>query len=370
MREWLSWIRRQTSERIVPGIPEGIGNAIGAAIVTAVLSLFGGLVYWLWQSDWSWLFDDSQVTNSLSQGDAYLDTGRYGLALDDYEEALKRDPDNTAAAFGRDKARLFADMGPGFDAEATGTALRAMAGNHPKDAHLQVMLGRLAAAKGDTERARDHYERALVLDPKVAQAWFALGVLEHDAGHLAAARKCYERAVELAPDHRQYVTNLAGMLLDQGDYQAALARYEGLLAVAPRLFLARLDAGNAARLAGRLDQARFHHERLARHFSDPDVRQEGDNAAQWLFAYPGGPVTMDAPDTKRRYGLLTVALTHWLSGDEAGARHALEGALALADPDGRVWAVIGGDLDRLETAQPQWKERIAAYREKGSGLDP
>ncbi|WP_133511368.1 tetratricopeptide repeat protein [Candidatus Thiosymbion oneisti] len=360
MRKWSPWIR-QALAKIVSGIAEGIGNKIGTTIVGAVLLLFGALGYWLWQSDW-WRPSNGPITTLLSQGDAYLGTGRYGLALAAYEAALERDSDNAAANFGRDKARIFAAMGPDFDAEAAGTALRAMAGNHPDDAQLQVMLGRLAAARGATKRARSHYERALELDPEVAQAWFALGVLEHDAGDLAAAREHYERAVKLAPDQRQYITNLAGVLLDQGDYQAALARYEDLLAVAPRLLLARLDGGNAARLAGRLDLARSYHGQLYRHLSQPGVFQEGDNAAQWVFAHPQGPLTMDASDTKRRYALLAVALTRWLTGDRAGARRAVDEARALADPDGRVWATIEQDLSRLERARPEWRDRIAAYR--------
>ncbi len=356
MHEWLLKIRRALP-KVTTGIAEGIGNAIGAGIVTLVVSLFAGIGYW-----WSQGSDSPEVTDLLTRGDAYLDTGRYDLALKTYEAALKLAPNNAAASFGQQKARLFAGMGPGFDAEAARTALRAMAENHPKDAHLRVMLGRLAAAGRDSERARSHYEGALALDPELAQAWFALGILDQEAGRLEEARKRYERAVELAPDHRQYVTNLTGLFLDQGDYQATLTRYEGLLAVAPRLLLARLDAGNAARLAGELDRAAWHHERLAQDLSRSGVFQQGDNAAQWVFDLPQGSVTMDAPDTKRLYALLAIALTRWLNGDQTGARHAADTAKALPELS-RGLAVIEQDLRRLETVRPEWKERIAAYRE-------
>jgi|GEM_PF-4229368 len=234
--------------------------------------------------------------------------------------------------YGQRKAGLFAHMDADFDAEAARTALRTMAERYPKDAHLQVMLDRLAAAKWDDKRARSeheeqarkYYERALELNPKLAQAWFALGVLDHGEGRLAAARKHYEQEVELAPGQRRYVTNLAGLLLEQGDYQAALTRYEDLLVTTPRLLLARL--------AGMPDKAVWHHERMAWDLSQPEVFEEEDNTAQWVFNLPQGPLTMDAADTKRCYALLAIALTRWLDGDQAGARRALGEAVDLPEP--------------------------------------
>ena len=56
-----------------------------------------------------------------------------------------------------------------------------------------------------------------------------------------------------------------------------------------------------------------------KNLSQPDRLFAGDNAAQWAFDLPGGVVTMDAPETKRAYALLTISVIRYLNGDEIGA---------------------------------------------------
>jgi len=303
---------------------------------------------------------DPEVAALLAKADSYMDTGRYDQALAAYRSALALDPGDETAVFGRQKAKILARIGPDFDAEAAVTELQALKGLHPDDAHLQVLLGRLAAIRGDAKQARSDYQRALELKPDLAQAWFALGVLARGEGRPEQARGYYEKAVAFAPGHRQYLTNLADLLLDQGDYSEALDRYEALLGQSPRLLLARLDAGNAARLAGNLPKAAWHHKRLLRDISTPGVLREGDNAAQWVFDLPQEELTMDAPDSKRGYALLAVALTRLLSGDEPGALQIIGEVRGLPDLE-RGLAVIDQDLRRLKEAQPEWGRRLATF---------
>jgi Flp pilus assembly protein TadD len=315
---------------------------------------------------WWWLSrPDPAVAARLAEADASMGTGRFGQALDAYQAALKLDPGNAEAAYDRDKASVLADMGPGFDVEAANLRLRTLEQAHPDDPHIHLMVGRLAANGHGWREARTRFQRAVTLDPKLAEAWFALGVLAHQDGRLEEARKDYDTAVKLAPDHRQYLTNLAGLLLDLGDYRKALDAYEGLLAGAPHLLLARLDAGNAARLAGDLDRAAWHHERLLQDLGPPGVLDEGDNAAQWTFGSGRPEVTMDAPASNRAYALLTVSLTRFLRGDEAGATE-LRNRAAASPELPRALKVLDQDLTRLGRQRPEWRERIRAYRSRSA----
>ncbi|WP_295884674.1 toll/interleukin-1 receptor domain-containing protein, partial [uncultured Thiohalocapsa sp.] len=195
-----------------------IGGGVIAAVVLAAVA------------GWYLLQPDPDVTRRLADADALLDTGRYDQALAAYETVLDIDAGNRRAAYGRDKAAVLADMGPDFDVEAANRRLRTLEDGHPKDAHIQLMLGRLAGAGQDWEEARRRLERALELDPDLPEARFGLGVLAHRDGRLEAARQHYEQALDGAPGNRRYLTNLAGVLLDLGEHQAALAAYERLLA--------------------------------------------------------------------------------------------------------------------------------------------
>jgi hypothetical protein len=77
---------------------------------------------------------------------------------------------------------------------------------------------------------------------------------------------------------------------------------------------------HAPRLGRDLDLAVWLHARLMKDISQPGNLVVGDDAAQWASDLPEAIVTMDAPDTKRAYGLLTVSVTRqsfgflWLGG--------------------------------------------------------
>ncbi len=335
--------------RPVLGLPWILGG-------TAALLLAAALAAW-----WPGECQGPAVTAHLAQGHASMGTGRYAEALDAYVAALALAADCGKAAYGRDKAQVLADIGPGFDVEAAHLRLRTLEQAHPNDPHIHLMVGRLAANGRDWEAARARLRRALDLDPKLPEAWFALGVLAHQEGRLAEALGHYGKAVALAPRHRQYLTNLAGLRLDLGDYRAALAGYEGVLADARQLLLARLDAGNAARLGGDLDKAAWHHERLLLDLGRPGVLEQGDNAAQWAFEAGERELTLDGPEGKRAYARLSVSLTRFLRGDRQGAEQ-LAGEAAGSPERERARALIEFDLGRLGRARPDWAGPIADYR--------
>ncbi len=218
-----------------PGLERPRFNPRLAVLALVVLLLLGLTVWWLhWPRD-------QALSDRLAEGDALLDSGRYAQALDSYEQALALDSGSAEAILGRDKAALFAHIGPDFDAPAVRTRLRAMARNHRRDAHIQTMLGRLAAAAGDSAGARDRYRQALELDPGLPQALFGLGLLDHAEGRLDAAQGHYHNALERAPGQPRYLTNLADLLLARGDHAAALEIYDRLLRLSPYLLLARLE---------------------------------------------------------------------------------------------------------------------------------
>lgn len=326
--------------------------------------LLAGLVIW-------WLFgrEDPVLTSLLTEAREFLNTGRYAQALQAFDTALAIDPDNPKAVFGHSKAAVFADIGPEFDTEAAETRLRALDQNHPDDPHIQVMLARLAAARGERARAQNLYQRATELDSGVAQAWFALGVLYHEEGNLADARTHYKKALDLASNQRQYLTNLAAVQVALGDYKVAREAYERVLVDSPHLLLARLDAGNAARLEGDLGLAAWHHGRLMKDLSQPEILTAGDNTAQWAFDLPGGVVTMDAPETKRAYLLLTVSVTRYLKGDENGALEAWSMVPEFPERT-RSEGVLDHDLKLLAKARPEWESQITAFRKRFRLLTP
>lgn len=81
---------------------------------------------------------------------------------------------------------------------------------HLADAH--VNLGRLFAAKGDRKAADRHYRNAVTLEPDNALAWFNWGVLHQGQGRLEDAIGAYRTVVRLDPEFADAHYNLAAIL--------------------------------------------------------------------------------------------------------------------------------------------------------------
>ena len=98
----------------------------------------------------------------------------------------------------------------------------------------------------DPAKAKEYYERALLIRQKLAPGSTAvadslnnLGFVAHDQGDLAKAKEYYERALaireKLAPGsyhHAGTLVNLGNVAADQGDLAGARALYERAVRVA------------------------------------------------------------------------------------------------------------------------------------------
>jgi tetratricopeptide (TPR) repeat protein len=360
-----------------PERPPGPGLTVWVLVLLVTALPLAGAVLWWWDR-----WPGSPLGQALDQARAAMDSGRFADALADYARAGRLDAADAAVRFGLDKAAVLAKPPPDGDLEAAERDLGTWRGTHPRDPHLPLLLGLLAQNRGDAAAAEARYREALGIDPGLPHAWFGLGVLAEGRGDRTGARADYEQALKRAPGQRQYLTNLAGLLLAQGDYAGALRRYEALLQGASGLLLARLDAGNAARLAGDLAAACWHHERLladldagpdADRGADRDAnRAPGwgpggpfagpDNGAEWVFDTPGGEVSLQTAANKAAYARAAADLTRRLAAGPPCAAPA-DGP-PLPGGDGRVRALIEADLDRLAQSRPEWRERLAALRER------
>ena len=94
-------------------------------------------------------------------------------------------------------------------------------------------LGTLLARSGETVRARAAFERALVLQPDLAEANNDLGALLAQGGDLDAAISRFRAALASTPEYPDALNNLGYALLLTGRDQEARALYEKALALQP-----------------------------------------------------------------------------------------------------------------------------------------
>ena len=113
----------------------------------------------------------------------------------------------------------------------------------PQQADALHLLGLVAHAKGETERALGYLEQAVAVAP---QSWVVqsnLGEVYRQSGHLDAALACHIRAVQLYPDGAVSHFNLGLVQWARGDIAAARASFERVIRLAPTMTEAYVSLG-------------------------------------------------------------------------------------------------------------------------------
>jgi Flp pilus assembly protein TadD/peroxiredoxin len=143
-------------------------------------------------------------------------------------------------------------------------------------------LGTLLARSGDTAQARAAFERALVLQPDLAEANNDLGALLAQGGDLEAAISRFRAALASTPEYPDALNNLGYALLLTGRDDEARALYERALALQPDFPEALNNLGLLFGRAGDMDRAeRYFREALGRR---ADYGEAANNLALVLVA--------------------------------------------------------------------------------------
>ena len=168
----------------------------------------------------------------------------------------------------------------GLEAAAVVAFDRAAQAN-PSGATL-YRLGTLLAKTGETERARASFDRALALQPDLAEANNDLGALLAQAGDLQAAIERFRAAIASTPEYPDALNNLGYALLLTGNDAEARALYEKALALQPDFPEALNNFGLLLGRAGEMDRAeRLFRDALARR---DDYGEAANNLALVLVA--------------------------------------------------------------------------------------
>jgi Tfp pilus assembly protein PilF len=143
-------------------------------------------------------------------------------------------------------------------------------------------LGTLLARIGETVRARAAFERALVLQPDLAEANNDLGALLAQSGDLDAAISRFRAALASTPEYPDALNNLGYALLLTGRDEEARTLYEKALALQPDFPEALNNLGLLFGRAGDMDRAeRYFREAMGRR---PDYGEAANNLALVLVS--------------------------------------------------------------------------------------
>jgi tetratricopeptide (TPR) repeat protein len=118
-----------------------------------------------------------------------------------------------------------------------------------------VLLGLIAARKGDLPASLQWFIQAQGSDPQQADLHFRVGLLQQQLGQDSEALQSLAAAIALAPQHAGALHAQGLSFKKLGRAQDALASYDSALAAAPGLADAWNNRAMALRQLGRLDEA-------------------------------------------------------------------------------------------------------------------
>jgi TolB-like protein/Flp pilus assembly protein TadD len=187
-----------------------------------------------------------------------------------------------------------------LDYDRASEEVRLAQSSRPGDGEIEGLAGDILRRKGDMEGALEHYQRAVKLAPRDAQANITLGETFALLRDYEEAEAAYARALELRPDLEGNYTRMAWLRIvatgDTTDARGWLEESQSLGVFMPR------------------DRAMYEHEMLGRNFAA---------AAEATALWPDG-----ASDSQFRYipRSLGIGLALRAGGDSAAARDAFDSA--------------------------------------------
>jgi tetratricopeptide (TPR) repeat protein len=91
----------------------------------------------------------------------------------------------------------------------------------PPEARKEFSEGIKASKKGDHQSALDHFQKAVSIDPELADGYNNLGSAQAALGQLEQAAKQFQKAIDLVPDHSLALANLSVTLCKMEQYPDA-----------------------------------------------------------------------------------------------------------------------------------------------------
>jgi tetratricopeptide (TPR) repeat protein len=131
----------------------------------------------------------------------------------------------------------------------------------PEDAKGHLGLGLAYVNMLRYAEAQKALERALEINPGLAEAEHQLGLLASQQGDRQGAIQHWQRAVALKPDHARALFYLGTMYLESGDVEKAEADFKGSLAADPNNMKTEYDLSLVLNKLGKSAEAKQHFDR-------------------------------------------------------------------------------------------------------------
>lgn len=194
----------------------------------------------------------------VTLGRIHDDTGKYDLAVQEFQHALQLNPRDADALNGM--ANAYEKAGRVADAEATFKRAAALRSDYWDGYNA---LGLFYDRQGRYPDSIAQLQHAIELTPDNAQAYFNLGAVYIDTGdskEFPAAEQALKKSIELSPSYPAYA-NLGYLYLQEKRYAESAAATEKALQLNDKNFAVWQNLANAYSWLNEKDKAAAAHEK-------------------------------------------------------------------------------------------------------------
>ena len=142
--------------------------------------------------------DRVQAAGKAEEGDQAMAGGNSATAATLYREALASDPNEAQLYY-----KLSRTLGKMEDIAGEETALQRAIQLNPNLAEAQNQMGYITAHKGDVARAEDYFHAAIHAAPSYVAAWINLAATLASESKWQDAKEALDHALEIDPDNAQ-----------------------------------------------------------------------------------------------------------------------------------------------------------------------
>jgi tetratricopeptide (TPR) repeat protein len=175
----------------------------------------------------------SSADKLVAQGQQALDEGNINGAAEAFNTALQQDPNHPKAMIGLARCFLLASGQDPSLGEKAGTLLDKVLTIAPKDAEAVIYRGVVHEAHGNLNRARQHYERGVALDPRLFIGHFNLGRAAGQMKHWDTAVRALEEAVRIEPENSSGIYSLGIAYKESGNLQKSVEAFRRFVDLNP-----------------------------------------------------------------------------------------------------------------------------------------
>ena len=239
-------------------------------------------------------------------------------------------------------------------------AIDALYQKNPNDANVNLFLGEYYASNNQPDKALQHYQKDIQLNPKLDEAHYHLAILYEQQGDLVSAKLESLQAIEISPTAK-YRNRLGTIYFKQLHYEDAIREYTRN----KEYPLSALESGKIYWRLEYLGQAMSYQKQALEWLEDGVIMDKPENQDVWYFeTIPEKGIGLVTLEEKKSYVYYCLSVSLYLQGDKEGAELEVQKVRDLMVPrKAYIDSILTTDLDALVQANGSLAEQVAGYKQ-------